>query len=187
MQKDNKDRWEIISSKTVYKCRWFYVDKEKIKYPDGHEGFYYVLRRYGPFVAVVAKREEKTLLIKQHRQSIRKEIWEFPMGAVDNGEKIKKAAKREFLEETGYKALELEKVGRFYVGPGLTDQRGTVFLANRVKKAEKQLKGEPGEIISDCAWVDCDKLEKDIFDGKIEDGPTITAYFMVKNYLKRKK
>jgi len=176
---------KLISSKTVYKNPWFYIQKEKFRYPDGKEKYYFVFRRNGPFVAVVAKKAESTLLIKQFRQTIKKEIWELPMGAVDKGETIEDAGRREFFEETGYQAGRIERAGNFYVGPGHSDQRGFVLLATEISKSSKKRKGEDGEIIVGKKWIKFSELERLISHGKIEDGPTICAFFIVKKYLEK--
>jgi ADP-ribose pyrophosphatase len=186
MNSKKKD-WRTLDSKRVYRNPWFYVKRDKVKYPDGHIGYYYILQRKGPFVAIVAKNGRKTILVKEYRQTVKEKLWEFPMGATGKQENLLKAAKREFLEEAGCRAQKWKKIGSFYVGPGTSDQIGYVFVAEDFRKSSEKAKGEKGEYILDKKIVSFDKVERLIFSGKIKDGPSITAYFMLKNYLKRKR
>jgi len=56
-------------------------------------------------VSIVAKHEKGTVVIRQVRDTIDDEIWEFPAGKVDRGESAIQAARRELFEETGLTLL----------------------------------------------------------------------------------
>ena len=77
--------------------------------------------RASDFAVVVAVTEQGELVIeRQYRHGIEKVIWELPAGAIEPGEDPQEAAKRELLEETGYKAEKLEFCLSWHQTPHLT-------------------------------------------------------------------
>ena len=55
-------------------------------------------------VIIIPKINNHFILVKQKREPINKKNYEFPMGWIDKGESPSAAAKRELVEETGYKS-----------------------------------------------------------------------------------
>ena len=186
-----KKQWKTLSKKVVHQNPWFKIVKEKIKKPSGYIGPYYILKRPQKFVAIVPVNEKgKLVLIKQFRSTLKKIIWEFPMGGIDKNETALKAAKRELLEETGLEAENWVNAGEFYVGPGHTDQMGIVFIAEGLKKSKDSFLGknlEPGEEIYQKKAFTQEEFEKQTLHGKIKDGPSMTAYYLAKKHLERAK
>lgn len=54
---------------------------------------------------------------------------EMPAGLIDAGEQAEAAAERELLEETGLRALAVERCFTMLPSPGLTDEYALIFLA----------------------------------------------------------
>jgi 8-oxo-dGTP pyrophosphatase MutT (NUDIX family) len=190
MSKKNK-QWQTLSKNIVHENPWFKIIKEKIKKPSGYVGNYFILRRPQKFVAIVpVTKENKLILVKQFRTTLKKIIWEFPMGGIDKKETPLDAAKRELREETGMTAEKWKKAGEFYVGPGHTDQSGLVFIAEGVKEISQSSFGadlEEGEEIFAKKAITLEKFENQTIHGKIKDGPSMTAYYLAKKHLERKK
>ena len=94
----------------------------------------------GIVVIIAMTDDKKVILIKQHRPPVKRFCIEFPAGLVnDRGLKTKEsmatAAKREFLEETGYKARAMTKILIGPVSPGSSADLMTLFLAEGLTKA----------------------------------------------------
>lgn len=71
------------------------------------------------------------ILIKQFRKPIGKYVIEFPAGLVDKGESVLKAAKRELLEETGYKILHvISQSSLLSKSAGITNETTTVVTTD---------------------------------------------------------
>ncbi|HCU23977.1 MAG TPA: hypothetical protein DF383_03090 [Deltaproteobacteria bacterium] len=81
--------------------------------------------------------ERKVILVEQYRVSLGKNVIEFPAGLVgdqDKAENLETAARREFLEETGYTA---ERWTLLMDGPpsaGMSSETVSIFLAEALKK-----------------------------------------------------
>lgn len=98
-------------------------------------------------------KEEKLVLIRQHRFPINDYIYEFPAGLVDAGEDFKTAGKRELKEETG---LDFEPIDAddmftkpYFTTIGMTDEScGTVYgYASGTISKEGQEETEDIEIV----------------------------------------
>ena len=77
--------------------------------------------------------DEKLVLIEQYRTPVRRVCIEIPAGLVED-ETLLSGAKRELLEETGYRAHNLEIIGHFPLTPGMTNEIMTTVIATNLEK-----------------------------------------------------
>jgi ADP-ribose pyrophosphatase len=83
--------------------------------------------------------DERVILVEQYRQPVHKKVIEFPAGLICDDPKHKNesmatAAKRELLEETGYKAQKIVKLLTGPVSSGSSADLVTVVRASGLKK-----------------------------------------------------
>lgn len=91
------------------------------------------------FSVVIARHADGVALVfSRHRR-----VWELPGGLIDAGETPRQAAAREFAEETGGKAGELEWLGVVEVNDGST-HFGAVFRCTADSLPEKFENWETG-------------------------------------------
>lgn len=76
--------------------------------------------------------DKKVVIIKQFRPAVGKFVIEFPSGLNDKDEPLINVAKRELLEETGYKTDTLIEIAAGPVSSGLSSEVLTIFLAKDV-------------------------------------------------------
>src|SRR3954465_6398844 len=92
-----------------------------------------------PAVAIVAiTNDDQIVLVDQFRIPAGRRVIEIPAGLSGDtpgteGEPLLESAKRELLEETGYKADRWTELGRGYSSPGLTDELIVIFLAEELE------------------------------------------------------
>lgn len=72
--------------------------------------------------------------IRNFRHALGRAIWELPAGTRDRAEAVEACAARELIEETGYEAGRLERVGVLHTGPGMTDEAMEVFVARGLRE-----------------------------------------------------
>lgn len=119
------------------------------------------------------------LLVSQFRPPIGKTIWQFPAGLVEKGDSLAGAVRRELLEETGYKAASLVKLGLIHPDPGIISGPGYFFLSiDPVKILNRQT--EIAEPIGRIKKFKISQLEKMIAAGKIRDGWTLSGLMLYK-------
>ena len=73
----------------------------------------------GRAVMMAVDEKKRMLLVRQYRLPAEKYLWELPAGRLDDGEKPLQAAKRELIEETGYRGAEVEQAGVVLCEPRL--------------------------------------------------------------------
>ena len=95
-------------------------------------------------VAIIPIKNNKILLVKQFRYPFGY-IWEIPAGKVEKNENPLKTAKRELLEETGYKG-KFKKIGKFIISPGYSNEVMHFYLAYDIEKVKEFDKKEIKEI-----------------------------------------
>jgi ADP-ribose pyrophosphatase len=164
---------KIVSSHEVYKCGLFRVTEEEATDPGGFHIKRSIVRHMGSAVMMAVDEKKRILLVRQFRLPAGKSIWELPAGRLDAGEKPLEGARRELMEETGYKARTWKKLAAFWPSPGFVDEKMTIFLATGLTK------GEPHPMEDErieCRWFKRKELDRMIGDGKIEDGKTIIGF-----------
>ncbi len=122
--------------KVLFKGKYLNVIEEN--------GWEYVERHRSPGAVIIVGMtpENKVVLVEQYRIPMGKTTIEFPAGLVSDhpeldGENFADAARREFLEETGYEAEDWEQVAHGPTTPGLSNEVITIFLAKGLKKVGK--------------------------------------------------
>ena len=167
---------KIISSREVYKCSLFRVTEDRAVDPES--GFHIdrsVVRHIGSAVVMAVDQKKRILLVRQYRLPAERYLWELPAGRLDPGEKPLQAAKRELLEETGYRARKWKKIVSFYASPGYVQERMTVFLATGL--TEGQATPMEDERI-ETRWFKPKEVEKMIRGGDIPDAKTILGFML---------
>ena len=167
---------KITASREVYKCNLFRVTEDKAA--DRKSGFVIrraVVRHGGSAVMMAVDDKKRVLLVRQYRLPAEKNLWELPAGRLDPGEKPLQAAKRELIEETGYRARKWSKLASFWVSPGYVQERMTIYLATDLTAGEATpMEDERIE----ARWFARKELEQMILGGKIEDAKTMIGFFM---------
>jgi ADP-ribose pyrophosphatase len=180
-----KKRLEVLASKVVYKGKVFQVTSDKIKEPNGVTATRDVIRHSGSVVILpVDERESepRVLLERQYRYAAQQYLWELPAGRIDPGESALAGAKRELIEETGYRAKQWNKALVFYASPGFLDETMTIFLARDLTLGE----AEPEEDESiECHLVPLSQAIDMVLTGKIRDGKAIAGVLWLSESLRR--
>lgn len=75
---------------------------------------------------------DRVVLVKQYRAPINSWILEVPAGKVEFDESLEECARRELEEETGYRAMSMEKLVSIYTSPGYSDEVLHIYLAKEL-------------------------------------------------------
>ena len=167
-----------VASREVYRNNWLTLREDDIRRPDGSPGVYAVVDK--PTYALVIPRDgDRFHLVEQFRYPLGMRCWEFPQGTAPDRQHLDptELAVRELREETGLRAASMERLGMLDVAPGMTSQRGWVFLATGITEGEHEREHEEQDMHSD--WFTRAQLERMIRDGEITDAQSIAAWALL--------
>jgi ADP-ribose pyrophosphatase len=170
----------VLSSKISFQGPVFSVTTDEVEEPGGIRARRDVIRHSGSIVVLAVddaakgggKGEASVLLERQYRHAAQSMMWELPAGRIDDGETAITAAKRELLEETGYRARQWKRILHFYVSPGFLDETMTIYMARGLRAGEAQ--PEPDERIA-VKFFPLSEAKRMAINGRIRDAKTIAG------------
>ena len=166
---------QVLSSKLTYDGKVFKVTCDRVKEPSGITASRDIVRHSGSVVVLAVDDdgpEPRVLLERQYRYAARDYLWELPAGRIDPGEEPLAGAKRELIEETGYRAKKWKRAVFFYSSPGFLDETMAIYLARGLTLGAAT--PEEDEAI-ECELLPLSQVVDWIFSGKIRDGKTIAG------------
>ena len=166
---------ESLGSREVYANPWMTVREDAIRRPDGTPGIYGVVDK-PDYALVIPLDAGKLHLVEQFRYPLGLRRWEFPQGTAPDRAELPplELAARELREETGLRAGRMTEIGRLDVAPGMSSQRGRIFLATELTQGAPERELEEQDMRS--AWFDRSDFEAMIGAGEITDAQSIAAY-----------
>lgn len=124
--------------------------------------------------------ERKLILVRQYREPPGKPLWELPAGTLEKGESSRSCARRELIEETGYKPGKLEKKVELFTSPGYTDEVLSLYEATGLTKvSEPEAVNQPEDenlLVKKFPLEDVISLAR---EGEITDGKTLAGLFFI--------
>ena len=164
---------KLIGSRLRFECPLFTVTEDRAIEPGGCRIRRMVVRHGGSAVMMAVDGKKRVLLVRQYRLPARASLWELPAGRVDPGESVLAAARRELIEETGYRARRWKKLLWFYASPGYVSEKMTLYVATELTAGEAQPMEDEN---IECRWFTARELERMIRAGKIVDAKTLIGF-----------
>jgi ADP-ribose pyrophosphatase len=122
----------------------------------------------------------RVLLERQYRHAANDYLWELPAGRIDPGESELDAARREMIEETGYRADRWRRILKFYASPGFVAETMAVYLAIGLHAGESE--PEEDEVIYKRMFP-LPTVVKMVMRGTIRDAKTIASVLWLDHVL----
>jgi len=170
---------KLVSSKEITRNRLFTVTWDHATDPDGFEIERAIVHHRGSAVMMPLDEKRRILLVRQFRLPARQFLWELPAGSVDPGEKPLQTARRELVEETGYRAKKWIKLAEFYPSPGFLSEKMTIYLATGLTAGQaKPMEDERIET----RWFTRKEIDAMIRSGKILDAKTNIGFLRWQRY-----
>jgi ADP-ribose pyrophosphatase len=139
--------WPIISSRLERAFRIFNLRMDRARSPLTGAEHDFVVLESAPWINVIPLTPaQEVVLIRQYRHGIREVTLEIPGGLVEAAEPPLTAAKRELLEETGYRGETWVDLGYVHPNPAIQNNRCHTFLALGVTPAGPQALDEKEDI-----------------------------------------
>lgn len=179
---------EVISSKLSYEGPLFRVYTDEIL-EKGRKVMRDVVRHNGSVVVLAiddrkSKRDPLIVMERQYRHAAREYLLEVPAGKMEEGEDALVGAKRELLEETGFRAARWRKMVRYFASPGFLGEFMQVFIAEGLTIGEAQPEYDEQLEIE---MIPLSKLLAMIEAGKVHDGKTLISVMLYDRLRQREK
>lgn len=177
----NNTGWKRISRKEVYVgLPWLRVFVDTVRLPSGRvvEDFHQI--EAPDFAMVFARKANgKILLERQYKYASGKVTYCLPGGCVGPGETPLKAAKREFFEETGYRAAKWIRVGTFPVDSTRGGGRGHFYIADGIEKVSEPVKNDMEDV--EVYFLSLSAVKKAILKSDISSISSIALILLATN------
>lgn len=142
-----KSQLELERSKTVYTGRVIEVRRDTVRTRDDRRIHMDVVRHRGSVVLVPQPDRSSVILIHQFRYVIGRWIWELPAGSLEPGESPARGARRECMEEVGWRPRTLVRLGAYYPTPGFCDEKLTFYACRHLVRPSRAAAHDPDEQI----------------------------------------
>jgi ADP-ribose pyrophosphatase len=174
--KDTPEAWPVVSSSEQFHGRLVTVRADKVRMPGSNVAEREVVLHPGAVAILALDDAGQVLLIRQYRHPVGRLLWEIPAGLRDvTGESPWNAARRELLEEAGYRARDWRVLADYYSSPGFTTERLRIFLARElefVPPAERDFVPQDEEAQLVPAWLPLDEAVRKVLAGDLHNGAT---------------
>ncbi len=170
----------LVASDLVFDGGLLKVRRDRVRFPDGSEGYREYIRHPGAVAVVALFDDGAVLLERQFRYPHRREFIEIPAGRLEPGEPHLDTAKREQLEETGYAAAEWQRLGVIHTTIGYSDEAIELFVARKLTPGARKL--DAGEFL-EVLKVDFSEAIGMVRDGRITDSKSVAGLLWVKAFL----
>jgi 8-oxo-dGDP phosphatase len=169
---------ETLAFRRVYANAWMTVREDDVRRDDGSQGIYGVVDK-PTYALVIPLDGDRVRLVEQFRYPLGARRWEFPQGTAPQRADLDPAelAARELREETGLVAGHIVELGTLDCAPGMSSQRGRVFLATGLREGAPQREHEEQDMRS--AWFTRAEFERMITAGVVTDAQSLAAYALL--------
>ncbi len=170
---------ELVSSTLSYEGPLFTVYTDQIV-EDGRALTRDVIRHNGSVVILAiddskSKKDPLIVMERQYRHAANEYLLEVPAGKMEKGENALAGAKRELLEETGFRAARWRKLTRYFASPGFLGEWLQVFIAEGLTAGEAQPEYDEQLEIT---LMPLSQLLTMIDKGQVHDGKTLISVML---------
>jgi ADP-ribose pyrophosphatase len=158
--------------KTLLTCRRFTVVEKEVTRADGQVASIQYVKHPGSVAILPLLDEGRICLIRSRRLTVSETLIEIPAGTREPEESPMETARRELLEETGYRASQFEELLSQFPSPGVLSERMWIFVAKGLTAGPPAR--EANEEIENLV-ISWDEALAMVDSREIQDGKTILA------------
>lgn len=176
---DEPAHWPVVASAEQYQGKIIDVRTDTVRVPEGTTAEREVIEHPGAVGVVALDEDGRVLMIRQYRHPVGRLLWELPAGLRDvAGEPAAQAARRELLEETGYRARRWHVLVDYFSSPGIMTERLRIFLARdleEVPEADRDFVPENEEAHLILDWVPLEQAVSLVLAGELHNGVAVVG------------
>jgi ADP-ribose pyrophosphatase len=167
--------WKQLSTKPIYDNPWISVREDQALMPDGRTTVYGVITTAPALGVLGFVDDEHVVMVRQWRYVAGRAMWEIPTGAAHAGEAPEDAARREMIEESGYRVGSLQLLTSYHSSKSVMDETCTVYLGTDLTLGTAQ--PDPTEFIR-VDVLPFSAVVAMVLSGEIKDAMTVVAVLL---------
>ena len=171
---------KVLRSEIIYEGRAFGVRRDELIEPTGIRTTREVVTHPGSVVVLPVLPDGRIVMVRQYRHATRQYLWELVAGRMERGENPKKAAQRELIEETGYRAKKFRVFLDVFPTPGFLEERMYILLAEGVTAGVAQPEEDEKLLV---ASYTPKQLQQMMRNGKLKDAKSIAGLLFYFSFL----
>ncbi len=165
-------KFRVEAEREVFRGRVIRLVNRDLVLPNGRRTTFSIVEHPGAVAILPVHANGDVVLLRQFRPTIGEEIYEIPAGTIEKGEAPLATAKREIIEETGFKARQWSKIAEFYTAPGFCTELMHVYVARGLTPAVAD--GDADEVLRPVR-MSLDAALKLVRSKKIRDAKSIAG------------
>lgn len=171
------------SREILFEGRVFTAARLEVETESGKASREVVFHHGGSCVVAINDKNE-IALVRQFRIAVKQFMLELPAGKLEAGEDPLDCARRELIEEAGWKASKLQEIALIYPTPGYSSEPIHIYMASDIKQTEQQLdEGEELEVM----FMPFEEAYEKVMAGEITDGKSVAGILKAKALLERRE
>ena len=168
----------FVSREELLQGDFLKVLRDTIKLPNGKTATREFVVHPGAVMVIPLLDDGRLVMERQFRYPLQQVMLEFPAGKLDAGESVWRCARRELLEETGYRATDWARAGQLHPVISYSTEFIDIWFARGLTLGERQL--DDGEFL-DVVLVTSADLVHACFDGRVTDAKTLAGALWLQN------
>jgi 8-oxo-dGTP pyrophosphatase MutT (NUDIX family) len=177
--RDEAGGWPVAGSAVLASGRVVTLRQDDVQLPDGEQVVREVVEHPGAVAIVALDETDRVLMIRQYRHPVRAMLWELPAGLRDvAGEPPLETARRELLEEAGYRAADWHVLADYLSSPGISTERVRIYLARNltvVPDGQREYVRQHEEAYLTVAWMPLAVAAQAVLAGDLHNGVAIVG------------
>ena len=168
-------RARILKSKTIYRGKVVELKVEQVVEPGDVRTTREVVYHSGSVVVIPHLPDGRLILVRQYRHAVKETLWELVAGGMERGETPRQSARRELMEEAGYRARLLKPLLEFYPSPGILSEKMHLVDASDLTPS----KGQPdADERIEVGFFTVNKVKEMIRNNEIRDAKTLVGILL---------
>ena len=120
---------KVLGTRRIYEGRVLNVRVDDVELDNGRSAAFEIVEHNGGVCVIAQPGPASIVLVRQYRPAIGRSLLEAPAGKLERGEDPAQCARRELLEETGYRCERVRKLWSFYTAPGFCSELLHLYVA----------------------------------------------------------
>ncbi len=169
----------LIEPRQAWRGSFLDVRRDRVALPDGTLTEREYIVHPGAVMIVPILDDGRLVCERQWRYPMGRAMVEFPAGKLERGEPVLACARRELIEETGYRASEWARAGVLHNAIGYSSEGIEIWFARGLVHGERRL--DPGEFL-DVFPASADELDEAARRGDVTDAKTLVGLLWLQNW-----